>query len=172
MNVETWIQCNCRTWKSLSHVPTLCDPMDHIYSTRNSPGQNTGVGSHFLLQGIFPTQGWNPGLLIAGRFFTSWATREATVELYSSFQVPEVSESPAPIHNSPEQVDADPVVLQCVCMLRCLVRVRLFATLWTVARQAPLSMGREARVGCHAILQGIFPNGTYVSRLLHWQAAS
>ena len=26
------------------------------------PGQNTGVGSHSLLQGIFPTQGMNPGL--------------------------------------------------------------------------------------------------------------
>ena len=29
----------------------------------NSPGKNTGVGYHFLLQGIFPTQGLNPGLL-------------------------------------------------------------------------------------------------------------
>ena len=29
----------------------------------NSPGKNTGVGSHALLQGIFPTQGSNPGLL-------------------------------------------------------------------------------------------------------------
>ena len=29
----------------------------------NSPGKNTGVSSHFLLQGIFPTQWWNPGLL-------------------------------------------------------------------------------------------------------------
>ena len=28
----------------------------------NSPGQNTLVGSLFLLQGIFPTQGSNPGL--------------------------------------------------------------------------------------------------------------
>ena len=28
----------------------------------NSPGKNTGVGSHFLLQGTFPTQGLNPGL--------------------------------------------------------------------------------------------------------------
>ena len=28
----------------------------------NSPGQNTRVGSHCLLQGIFPTQGSNPGL--------------------------------------------------------------------------------------------------------------
>ena len=29
----------------------------------NSPGKNTGEGSHSLLQGIFPTQGSNPGLL-------------------------------------------------------------------------------------------------------------
>ena len=34
-----------------------------LYSIWNSPGQNTGVGSHSLLQGFFPTQGSNPGLL-------------------------------------------------------------------------------------------------------------
>ena len=39
-----------------------------LYPTRllcpwNFPGKNTGVGCHFLLQGIFPTQGLNPGLL-------------------------------------------------------------------------------------------------------------
>ena len=34
-----------------------------LYSQWNSPGQNTGVGSLSLLQGIFPTQGSNPGLL-------------------------------------------------------------------------------------------------------------
>ena len=33
-----------------------------LYSPWNSPGQNTGVDSRSLLQGIFPTQGWNPGL--------------------------------------------------------------------------------------------------------------
>ena len=27
------------------------------------PGKDTGVGHHFLLQGIFPTQGSNPGIL-------------------------------------------------------------------------------------------------------------
>ena len=32
------------------------------YSPWNSPGRSTGVGSLSLLQGIFPTQGWNPGL--------------------------------------------------------------------------------------------------------------
>ena len=40
--------------------PTLCDPIDR--SPWNSPGQNTGVGSISLLQGIFPTQGSNPSL--------------------------------------------------------------------------------------------------------------
>ena len=34
-----------------------------LYSPWNSPGQNTGVDSLSLLQGIFPTQGSNPGLL-------------------------------------------------------------------------------------------------------------
>ena len=34
-----------------------------LYSPWNSPGQNTGVDSHSLLQGIFPTQGSNPDLL-------------------------------------------------------------------------------------------------------------
>ena len=33
-----------------------------LYRLWNSPGQNTGVGSLSLLQGIFPAQGLNPGL--------------------------------------------------------------------------------------------------------------
>ena len=39
----------------------------------DSPGRNTGVGCHFLLQGIFPTQGSSLRLLclLAGGFFTS-----------------------------------------------------------------------------------------------------
>ena len=44
-------------WKLLSRVWLF------LYSPWNSPGQNTGVGSCSLLQGIFPTQGSNPGLL-------------------------------------------------------------------------------------------------------------
>ena len=38
-----------------------------LYSPQKSPGQNTGVGSLFLLQGIFPTQGSNPGLSCCGQ---------------------------------------------------------------------------------------------------------
>ena len=35
---------------------------DGLYSPWNSPGLNTGAGSLSILQGIFPTQGLNPGL--------------------------------------------------------------------------------------------------------------
>ena len=38
--------------------------------------KNTGVGGPSFLQGIFPTQESNQGL-ITGRFFTNWAMREA-----------------------------------------------------------------------------------------------
>ena len=47
--------------------PTLCDPMDcsppgsSVHG--HSPGKNTGVGCRFLLQGFFPTRGWNLCLL-------------------------------------------------------------------------------------------------------------
>jgi len=45
--------------------PTLCDSLElsSLLCPWNSPGKNTGVGSHSLFQGIFPTQGSNPGLL-------------------------------------------------------------------------------------------------------------
>ena len=45
--------------------PTLCDTTACSLSGSSvhgsSPGKNTGVGCHTLLQGIFPTQGSNPG---------------------------------------------------------------------------------------------------------------
>ena len=45
---------------------TLCDPMDYSLLGSSvqgdSPGKNAGVGCPALLQGIFPTQGLNPGL--------------------------------------------------------------------------------------------------------------
>ena len=41
--------------------------------------KNTGVGSHSLLQEIFPTQELNQVSCIAGGFFTIWATRETQI---------------------------------------------------------------------------------------------
>ena len=47
--------------------PTLCDPMDCSLPGSSvhgdSPGKNTGMGCHALLQAIFPTQRSNPGRL-------------------------------------------------------------------------------------------------------------
>ena len=48
---------------SESHLVVSNSLQPHgLYSRWNSPGQNTGVGISSLLQGIFPTQGSNPGL--------------------------------------------------------------------------------------------------------------
>ena len=47
----------------------------------DSPGKNAGVGCHALLQGIFLTQGWGPGLFLSpalvGKFFPTSATYDA-----------------------------------------------------------------------------------------------
>ena len=47
--------------------PTLCNPMDCSPPGSSAhgdfPGKYTGVGCHCLLQGLFPTQGWNKLLL-------------------------------------------------------------------------------------------------------------
>ena len=60
---------------------TLCDPTDCRQAGSSvhgdSPGKNTGVGCHALLQGIFPTQGSNQVSCTASGFFTVWATSEA-----------------------------------------------------------------------------------------------
>ena len=49
--------------KAAQFGPTLCNPLD-LHSPWNFLGQNSGVGSLSLFQGVFPTtQGSNPGLL-------------------------------------------------------------------------------------------------------------
>ena len=51
----------CEVSESHSVMSNSLQP-HRLYSWWNSSGQNTGVDSLFLLQGIFPTQGSNPGL--------------------------------------------------------------------------------------------------------------
>ena len=50
-----------------SVVSALCDPhgllTSRLLCPRNFPGKITGVGCHFILQGIFPAQGSKPHLL-------------------------------------------------------------------------------------------------------------
>ena len=51
-----------RMWSEGQSVMSNSLQPQGLYSPWNSPGQNTGVGSLSLFQGIFPTQGLNPDL--------------------------------------------------------------------------------------------------------------
>ena len=70
-------------------------PPHGLCSPWNSPGQNTGVGSLFLLQGIFLTKGSKPGLPLCRQILyqlshkgstriLEWAAYPLTQELYRS----------------------------------------------------------------------------------------
>ena len=60
--------CACMRAKLLQSCLTLCDAIDcsppaRVLCPWDSPGKNTGVGCHALLQGIFLTQGLKPSFL-------------------------------------------------------------------------------------------------------------
>ena len=68
---------------------------------------------------------------------------------------------------TPNQYSQRTASLSSCCMLSC---VWLFATPWTVACQAFLSMDyarQNTGLGCHSLLQGIFPNQGSNPSLLH-----
>ena len=71
--------------------PILCNPMDYSPSDfsvhGDSPGHSTGAGSCFLLQGIFPTQGPNPGLLHCRQILYQLSHQERPGEIKGSFKV-------------------------------------------------------------------------------------
>ena len=64
--VSDFLQSTCSVCLVTQLCLTLCDSMDcsppgsSVHG--DSPGKNMGVGCHALLQGIFPSQGSNPGL--------------------------------------------------------------------------------------------------------------
>ena len=55
---QIWFRYSQVKMKVTQSCPTPCNPMN--YSPRNSPGQNTGVGSLSLLQGNLPNPGIKP----------------------------------------------------------------------------------------------------------------
>ena len=71
--------------------PTLCDPMDCSLSGFSVHGilhgKNTGVGYHFLLQRIFPAQGWNPGLLQILYHLSYRKSSSCLIPLYSYYYI-------------------------------------------------------------------------------------
>ena len=56
-----------------------------LYSPWNIPGQNTGMGSLSLLQGIFRTRGWSPGLLHCRRILYQVSHKESPLNFGNSW---------------------------------------------------------------------------------------
>ena len=64
--IESYFSSKNRSLFVLSHVQVSATPWtvaQQVPFSRDFPGKNTGVDSHFLLQGIFPTHRLNPCLL-------------------------------------------------------------------------------------------------------------
>ena len=136
---------------AVASVVSLCKPMgcsppcSSVHG--DSPGKNTGVCCHALLQGIFP----HPGIelvshspALAGGFFTTSTTGSRTIII---FLRPELC-SYLVTESCPTL--CDPTSLLC---------------LWDFP-------GENSGVGCHFLLQEIFPiQGSNLS-LLHWQMDS
>ena len=84
---------------------SLCDPMDRGAYQWDFPGKNTGVGSHFLIQGIFLTQGSNLGLSHCrqilyclshqGSFFLLFLPRKRVIAHVSNSTLAETISSPS-----------------------------------------------------------------------------
>ena len=126
--------------------PTLCDPMNCSSPGSSvhgdSPGKNTGMGCHDLLQGISSTQGSNPGLLHCRQILYQLSYH---VSLESRAVLCLVAQS-CPTPCNPR--DCSPPGS-------------------SVHRDSP---GKNIAVSCHALFQGIFPTqGSNLSLLISRQ---
>ena len=116
----------------------------------DSSGKSTGGGCHFLLQGIFLTQGLNPHLLHYKWILYHWAIREAK-------WLDQIKSNP-------------PFVWETMNFLSYQLEFSNILDL-----QAYKYFSKNSGVGCHFLLQGIFLTqglNPYLLRLLHWQAGS
>ena len=105
-----------------------------LYSPWNSPGQNTGVGSLSLLQGIFPTRDWTQVSLSAGGFLTSWATRETQNFSYKQKTEPPLVSFPArSVGVSESPFFASLLTQQPFCLYSCEKRSEGETLAWTPA---------------------------------------
>ena len=92
---------------------TFCSPMDcsppGSSVHEDSPGKNTGVDCHDFLQGIFPTQGLNPGLLHC-RWILYHLSHQGSLKFllvgntmqHVAFYFPNKGSNPFPLHWKPQ----------------------------------------------------------------------
>ena len=136
----------------------------------DSPGKNTEEGCH-ALQGIFQTQGSNPGLLYCRQIFyhlshqgspiCNNAASAAAKSLQSCPTLCDPKDGSPPGSPIPGILQARTLEWGAISFsnawkwknkVKSLSRVRLLATPWTAAQQAPPSWdfpGKSTGVGCH-----------------------
>ena len=95
------------------------------------------LGYHFLLQGIFLTQGSNPGLLHAGRCFTLWAMEDQSLIVYSKVIY---------------------IASMSFSSVQPLSHVPLFATPWIIACQASLSITNSRSSSKPMFIKSVMPS--------------
>ena len=109
---------------------------------RDSPGRNTGVGSHALLWGIFLTQGSNPGLPHC-RWILYHLSQQGNPRICVLFFVCQITVSEESLFSIVWAIPSLGQVLEWMLLLLLLShfsRVRLCATPSTAAHQAPPSL--------------------------------
>ena len=89
------LTCMC-VLNHYSHVLLFATPWTaavQLLCTRDSPGKNTGVGCHSLLQGIFLTQGLNLDLLHCSQILYSLSHQGSPPDLYTFSFFPFLSQN-------------------------------------------------------------------------------
>ena len=133
------------------------------YSPWNSPGQNTGMCSCSLLQGIVPTQESNTGLPHC-RWILYQLSHKGSPRILEWVAYPFSSRSSWPRNRTGVSCIAgrfftnwaigEPILVISKWKCKSLNRVWLFATPWTYSPWN--SPGKNTGVGSHSLLQGIF----------------
>ena len=132
------------------------------------PGTNTGGGCHFLLQGIFPTQGLDPGLPHC-RWILYCLSHRETQEYWSGQPIPspgelhdpEITQGPPALHADylPAEPPGKPHLYYTYIHIS-LSHVLLFVIPRTIAHHAPLSMEFSRQEYWSGLL---FPSPEYLS---------
>ena len=164
----------------------LCHPWTVAHKaplSRDFPGKNTGVGCHFLLQGIFPTQGSKPGFLHCKQILDHLSHQGSPEKriyciLHSWYDWSTIPRIHIPlswwIFDSPRRY----ICLCCVCVCAHSVTSHSLQPhgLKPAALLCPWNFpGNNIGVGSHVLPQWSFPKqglSLLPLHLLHWQADS
>ena len=130
------------------------------------PGMNTGAGCHFLFQGIFPTQGSNPGLLHCRQTLYCLSYQGSPTRGKKEDQI-------GPKKSVRDLRDAKVKVKGVSCSA---VSDSLQSTDYSLPGSSVhgIFQGKNTGMGWHLLRQGIFPtNQTHISCVcLYWQLGS